>query len=52
MAAGVNLESITKAPQPTLQILGILLDLKLHWRLHMKCTCQQNMYHFVELSEL
>ena len=41
MAAGVNLEGITKAPQPTLWILSILLDLKLHWGLHVKRTTKR-----------
>ena len=41
MAAGVNLEGITKAPQPTLRILSILLDPKLCWGLHMKRTAKR-----------
>ena len=41
MAAGVNLEGITKAPQPTLRILGILLDPKLRWGPHMKRTAER-----------
>ena len=36
MAAGVSLEGITKAPQPTLRILGIALDSKLRWGPHVK----------------
>ena len=41
MAAGVNLEGTTKAPQPTLWILSILLDLKLRWGLHIKRTAEK-----------
>ena len=41
MATGVSLESITKAPQLTLCILGIVLDLKLCWRPHVKHTVEQ-----------
>ena len=41
MAAGVNLEGITKAPQPTLRILGVLLDLKLRWGPHVKRTAER-----------
>ena len=41
MATGVNLESITKAPQPTLRILSILLDPKLCWGPHMKRTAER-----------
>ena len=41
MAAGVNLGGITKAPQPTLRILGVLPDLKLHWGPHVKRTAKR-----------
>ena len=41
MATGVNLEGITKALQPTLRILGVLLDLKLRWGPHVKCTAKR-----------
>ena len=39
--AGVNLEGITKAPQPTLWILGVLLDPKLRWGPHVKRTAER-----------
>ena len=41
MTVGVSLESITKTPQLTLHILGIVLDLKLCWEPHMKHTAEQ-----------
>ena len=41
MTVGVSLESITKTPQLTLHILGIVLDLKLCWGPHMKHTAEQ-----------
>ena len=41
MAVGVSLEGITKAPQLTLCILGISLDLKLCWGPHVKHIVEQ-----------
>ena len=40
MAAAVSLEGITKAPQPTLRILGISLVSKLRWGPHVKHTAE------------
>ena len=46
MATGVSLEGITKAPQPTLHILSISLDLKLCWGPHVKHTVEQVFFYF------
>ena len=42
MAVGVDLGGgVTKAPQPTVQILGVLLDTKLWWGPHVKRTVEK-----------
>lgn len=41
MTAGVNLGGVAKSPQPTLHILGVLLDSKLRWGPHMKCMSEK-----------
>ena len=41
MTAGVNLEGIDKEPQQSVQILGVLLDLKLCWGPHVKRTAEK-----------
>ena len=41
MTAGVNLGGVAKSPQPTLHILGVLLDSKLRWGPHVKSTAEK-----------
>ena len=41
MEAGVNLEGVAKEPQQAIRILGVLLDSKLRWGPHIKCTVER-----------
>ena len=39
MAASIQLPGGLKTPSPTVQVLGVLLDSKLHWGPHIRKTC-------------